>query len=49
LSVVRAEIEALQRLDIPYFLRTTKESMDRDTPLALAAVLEALQHALLLT
>jgi lantibiotic modifying enzyme len=48
-AVVRAEIEALKRLDIPYFLRTTKESMNPDAPLASAEVLKALQRALLLT
>ncbi|MEY2482985.1 MAG: hypothetical protein QOK24_1513 [Verrucomicrobiota bacterium] len=48
LSVVRAEIEALQRLDIPYFLRTTKGSMNPDAPLASAEILGALQRAILL-
>ena len=48
-ATVRAEIEALKRLDIPYFPRTTKESMNPDAPLASAKVLGALQRALLLT
>lgn len=48
-AVVRAETQALKRLDIPYFPRTTKESMPTDTPLASADVLQALQDALLLS
>lgn len=48
-AVVRAEIEALKRLDIPYFSRTTKESMNPDAPLASAKIIEALQRALLLS
>lgn len=48
-AIIRAEVEALKRLDIPYFLRTTKKSMGTDAPLASVEVLEALQYALLLT
>ncbi|MEN3367912.1 MAG: hypothetical protein V7609_55 [Verrucomicrobiota bacterium] len=48
-AVVRAEIEALKRLDIPYFPRATKESMNPDPPLASAEIIEALQRALLLS
>jgi lantibiotic modifying enzyme len=46
-AVVHAEVEALKRLDIPYFRRATKEPMSPDTRLASAEVLGALQRALL--
>src|SRR5437764_4358438 len=45
-TVVEAEINALQRLDIPYFIRSTKESMPRHKVTLPSALPEAIRQAL---
>ena len=45
-TVVEAEINALQRLDIPYFIRSTKESMPPDKSALRRDLSEAIRHAL---
>jgi lantibiotic modifying enzyme len=48
-TLIRAEIEALKALDIPYFVRRTKEPMPHGTGSDLAPVLVALRRALRLS
>jgi lantibiotic modifying enzyme len=45
-SVVQAEINALQQLDIPYFIRRTKESMPPDKSALPPDLTEAIRQAL---
>jgi lantibiotic modifying enzyme len=45
-AVIHAEIDALKRLDIPYFVRRIKERSPPDKSIAPAEVIEALRRAL---
>lgn len=45
-AVVRAEIEALRQLDLPYFVRTTNESMPADPQVAPPELIQAIRDAL---
>jgi len=48
-AVRDAEIKALQQLDLPYFLRKTRETMPADNPTAPSEITEAIRNALLAT
>jgi lantibiotic modifying enzyme len=45
-AVIRAETKALRQLDLPYFLRTTAESMPADNAVAPSELIDAIRRAL---